>query len=89
MPHKILIVEDDPAQRRILEEEAIAFIATTHSQSIHIQLEDGSRYKGQYVPKEASKYSPDAKLSDILNLVVHIKKQRPPAEVKGWKIMCE
>jgi len=74
---------------RLLEEESITFIGTTHSQSIHIQLKDGSRYKGSYLQNEAGKYSTDPHLSDILNLVIHIKKQRPPDDVKGWQILCE
>jgi hypothetical protein len=40
---------------RILEEEAVAFIATRHSQTIHIRLEDGSQYRGTYVSAESGK----------------------------------
>jgi hypothetical protein len=71
---------------RILEKEQISSIGTSHAQTIYIGLKDGRRYKGKYVPKEAGKY---AKISDILNLVVHIKKTRPKEETKGWAIMCE
>jgi len=74
---------------RILEEEAVVFVATTHSQTIHIRLKDGSQYQGTYVSAESGKYSKDPNLSDILNLVMHIKKHRAPEEVKEWQIMCE
>lgn len=85
---KIIVIKT-PEIIRILEKESIVSISTTHSQSIYIRLKDGSRYKGKYIPKEAGKYSTITNLSDILNLVVHIKKQRPPDEVKEWRICCE
>lgn len=67
---------------RILENEDIAYTSTTHSQHISIQLTDGSRYVGRYVPSEAGKY---ASITDILNLTIDIRNKRPPAEVKDWK----
>ncbi|MCP4645339.1 MAG: hypothetical protein GY851_33155 [bacterium] len=74
---------------RILEKEQIRGIGTAHNQSISIELVDGRKFLGTYVPEEAGKYSADKNLSDILNLVMHIKKNRPPEEVKNWNIWCE
>jgi hypothetical protein len=45
-----------------LPEEAIQFIATTHSQSVSIQLKDGTEYRGLYVHAEAGKCSDDKRL---------------------------
>ena len=83
------VVIQTPEIVRILEREAVVFIATSHSQSIHIQLKDGSLYQGIYIPTQAGKHSQDPNLSDILNLVNHIKRRRSPDEVKEWKILCE
>ncbi|MFC1859888.1 MliC family protein [Thermodesulfobacteriota bacterium] len=82
-------VIETPEIVRILEEERIESVATTHSQTIYIRLKDGREYKGTYVHAQAGRYSDDDHLFDILNLVSHIKKKRPPEEVGGWNIMCE
>jgi len=74
---------------RILAEERIKFVGTSHAQAIYIQLEDGREFQGKYVHAQADKYAEDEKLFDILNLVMHIKKNRPPEEVEGWHIVCE
>ena len=74
---------------RILEEEHVVFTGTTHSQRIHIRLMDGREFKGVYVRAQAGKYSRADNLGDILNLVMHIKKNRPADEVKDWQILCE
>ncbi|HUS47802.1 MAG TPA: pitrilysin family protein [Phycisphaerae bacterium] len=86
---KVPLAIKTPEIIRILENEQIEFIATAHSQTIHIRLKDGREYEGKYVHAEAGEYSDDRKLFDILNLVTHIKKHRPPEEVKGWMILCE
>lgn len=86
---KVPFVIKTPAIIRILEKEQIESISTTHAQTIHIRLKDGREYTGKYVHTEAGKYSDDRKLSDILNLVMHIKKNRAPEDVKEWMIWCE
>ena len=74
---------------RILEQEIVETISTKHSQWIHIKLKNGREYKGKYIYDQAGKYSRNDKLWDILNLVMHIRKNRPPEEVNGWRIGCE
>jgi hypothetical protein len=73
---------DTPEIIRILENEAIAFVGTWHSQRINIKLKDGRTYFGIYEQKKAGKYSKDPKLFDILNLTTHIFGNRPRAETK-------
>jgi hypothetical protein len=75
-------VVETPEIVRILETEPVEFIVTTHSQTIFIRLKDGREYRGTYVHAQAGTYSGDAHLYDILNLVLHIKKKRPPEEAK-------
>ena len=83
-------VEIDTAEIiRILEKEQINSIMTTHSQSIYIILTDGRQYKGTYVYAEAGKYADDPNLFDILNLVMHIQKNRSEEQSKNWQIVCE
>ena len=72
-----------------MEEELVESISTTHGQTIHIQLKNGREYRGKYIYDQAGKYSRNDKLWDILNLVMHIQKNRPPEEVNGWRIGCE
>lgn len=83
----------DPAETheiiRILEEEDIDSISTSHSQDIYITFKDGHHFKGTYVYQHAGKYSEDDDLFDILNLVVHIQKQRSTEEDLSWTIVCE
>lgn len=74
---------------RILETEDIARLMTSHRQTIYIRLKDGRRYRGTYVHADAGRYAADANLSGILNLVMHIKANRPPDDVKDWSIICE
>ena len=72
---------------RILESEPVNFVATTHSQSISISLDDGRCFRGVYIPKDApEKYRKDNNLHDILNLSEYIKKKR---SFRTWKTMCE
>ncbi len=73
---------DTPEIISILENEAIAFVGTWHSQRINIKLKDGREYFGTYEHKKAGKYSKDPELSDILNLTTHIFGNRPRAETK-------
>jgi len=80
---------DTPEIIRILEQEAIKSIRTSHSQHIYITLKDGHRHSGIYEHERAGKYSKDRKLSDILNLVKHIMDNRPKAETKDVGIRCE
>ena len=82
-------VIDTPEIVRILEEEVVDFDSTTHAQRIGIRLKDGREYMGRYVYEEAGEYAKDKQLSDILNLVMYIKENRPAEEVDGWRIMCE
>ncbi len=82
-------VIETPEIIRILENDRIRSVSTTHSQAIYIQLQDGRKYRGVYVHAQAGKHSDDDQLYDILNLVLHIKKSRPPGEVKDWIIACE
>ncbi len=82
-------VIETPEIVRILEKESVEFVATTHSQTIYIRLKDGREYNGTYVHAQAGKYSHDDHLSDILNLVHHIKRKRAPEEVGEWGIACE
>ena len=74
---------------RILEQETIESVSTRHSQTIHIKLKNGLRYRGTYVASDAGKYAHDSNLADILNLVIYIKEHRPPEQTRGWGIMCE
>jgi hypothetical protein len=74
---------------RLLEKGRIAWISTSHAQTIYIQTVDGRTYKGTYVHSEAGKYSKDPRFADILNLVIHIKKKRPPWEVRKWIVGME
>ena len=74
---------------RILEQEDIDSISTSHSQKIYIRLKDGREYEGTYEHSQAGKYSTDEHFFDILNLVMHITKNRPPEEVKDWQIIME
>ena len=80
---------DTPEIIRILENEAIAFVGTTHSQRINIKLKDGRTYFGIYEQKRAGKYSKDPKLFDILNLTTHIFGNRPRAETKDISRLME
>jgi len=86
--HGATVIET-PEIVRILEQEPIAFVFTSHAQWISIELEDGRKYGGKYAHGEAGKYADDPQLSDILNLVMHIRESRPPEEVKDWQILCE
>lgn len=74
---------------RILEEEQIDAISTTHDQRIDITLKDGRHFHGSYVHAAAGKYADDESLSDILNLVLHIQERRPSEDSRLWKIMAE
>lgn len=74
---------------RILEKEAVAETRTTHSQHITIVLKNGDVFEGTYVQAEAGAYAKDPHLFDALNLVLHIRKSRPAAEVAGWGVMTE
>ena len=74
---------------RVLEQESIATISTTHAQRIDIELSDGRQFRGTYKHAEAGKYASDPKLFDILNLVSHILGRRPKNQVKGIVIECE
>lgn len=78
-----------PELVRLLETADIVRTETTHSQTIRIFLNDGSSVSGHYVPAEAGRYAKDPKLSDILNLVLHIRGARPGNEVRGWIVMTE
>ena len=80
---------DTPEIIRILETENIASVSTAHSQVIHIQLEDGTRFQGYYNHREAGEYSEIPHLFDILNLVIHIREQREKSESLDWEIVCE
>ena len=80
---------DTPEIIRILENEAIAFVGTKHSQRINIKLKDGRTYFGIYEQKKAGKYSKDPKLFDILNLTTHIFGNRPRAETKDISRLME
>lgn len=88
-PQKEPVSIDTAEIIRILEEEDIEYISTTHSQAIHIQLKDGQEFEGIYVHSQSGKYANKEDLFDILNLVMHIKDKRPPEEVKDWIIKCE
>ncbi|MBW8017665.1 MAG: serpin family protein [Planctomycetes bacterium] len=66
----------------LLENADIRAISTKHSQRIHIALKDGTTFYGKYVQPKTGKYS---NYSDILNLAMHIQKNR---NVK-WSIACE
>ena len=70
---------------RVLEEENINLIFTSHDQTIYIKLEDGQQFEGKYIHSQAGKYSDNEHLFDILNLVNHIEKIRN----EKWKIACE
>lgn len=83
------IVIQTPEIIRILEKESIESISTTHAQNIYIQLIDGRTYKGKYIYTESGKYADDPQLYDILNLVIHIKENRPDKETRDWTIACE
>jgi len=74
---------------RILETENIVYVATSHSQEIHIQLKDGRRFKGTYDQSEAGPYSNHEQLFDIYNLARHIKNNRPEKEVKHWSMAIQ
>jgi len=74
---------------RILQKESIRMIGTTHSQHIFIHLKDGRKFQGKYVHAEAGKYKEDKNLFDILNLAMHIIKNRPDDAAKDIMIMCE
>lgn len=80
---------DTPEIIRILETGNIASVSTSHSQVIHIQLEDGTRFQGYYDHREAGEYSENPDLFDILNLVIHIREQRENSESLDWDILCE
>ena len=80
---------ETPEIVRILEQEPIAFVFTSHAQWISIRLKDGREYGGKYVHAEAGEYADDPQLSDILNLVMHIRESRSPEEVTDWQIACE
>lgn len=83
----------DPAETReiirILEEEDIDSISTSHSQEIDIVLKDGRHFHGKYVYQHAGKYAEHDDLFDILNLVLHIQEQRSIEEDLSWTIVCE
>ncbi len=76
---------DTPEIVRILEEESITRISTSHSQTIYITLADGRRHGGIYEHEKAGKYSKDRKMWDILNLAKHILDNRPKEEMKDLK----
>jgi hypothetical protein len=69
---------------RILKNENVTFVGTSHRQDISIYLKNGSHYEGVYDYTKAGAYS-DTR--DVLNLVVRIKKERP--ELKDMRIICE
>lgn len=74
---------------RLLEQESIARIFTTHSQMILIGLSNGQAFFGTYKHAEAGKYASDPKLSDVGNLVSHILARRPKDQVEDILIAGE
>ncbi len=71
---------------RILENEDIAGIATSHSQHIYITLKDGRNFTGVFRAADVSILHWEYQgFGDILNLAMQIKKKRQ-AE---WRVMCE
>jgi len=82
-------IVETPEIIRILENERIKEVLTSHSQHIYIELEDGRRYQGKYHRNQAGNYANDFNLGDILNLVLHIKKHRLDKDAGRWAIGCE
>jgi len=79
---------DTPAIIRILEQEDILFISTDHSNRIEVELKDGRAFEGTYVQAHG-KYAQIKGLSDVLNLVCHVRDRRPAEETKDWIVECE
>jgi hypothetical protein len=72
---------------RLLEKESVEWITTHPYQMVSIKIKDNKRfYRGRYLHSKAGKYSKDKDLDDIQKIVKHIKNNRSPAEVIGWKI---
>lgn len=74
---------DTPRLIELLETADLKYIGTTHSQSIDIATKDGKRYHGKYVAKDG-KYP---KITDALNLVIHIVRDK--RKLKDVGIMAE
>lgn len=75
---------------RILENEDVVSVSTSHLNFISIKLGNGELYYGKYNQNNAGKYyTENPFLDDVLSLVGHIESKRRINGGKKWKIICE
>ncbi len=88
---EIVNTVDTKGMIRILENELVKIVSTSHSNAFYIELEDGSKYKGVYKQSETddTTYSKNPYLDDVLSVVSRIHGQRKFYDNEMWIIVCE